>query len=79
VAAIGAAIGRELTVVAQTEAAARAFFGPFLPPPLFEGILRAWRASVGATPEISQEVEKITGQPGRTFSQWAIDHADLYR
>jgi uncharacterized protein YbjT (DUF2867 family) len=79
VAAIGAAIGRELIVVEQTEPAARAFFEQFLPPQFFDAILDAWRASVGATPEISPEVEKITGQPGRTFVQWAVDHADLYR
>ncbi|MBC6459533.1 NAD(P)H-binding protein [Actinomadura sp. HBU206391] len=79
VAAIGAAIGRELTVVEQTEAEAREFFAPFRPPRFVDGVLSALRASVGATPEISPEVEKITGDPGRTFARWAVDHADLYR
>ncbi|MBC6464485.1 NAD(P)H-binding protein [Actinomadura alba] len=79
VAAIGAAIERELTVVEQTEAEAREFFGRFMAPRFFDAILGAWRASVGATPEISPEVEKITGHPGRTFARWAVDHADRYR
>ncbi|WP_345432589.1 NAD(P)H-binding protein [Actinoallomurus vinaceus] len=79
VAAIGVAIERELSVVEQTEAEAREFFGRFMPPRFFDVILGAWRASVGATPTISPEVEKITGHPGRTFARWAVDHADLYR
>lgn len=79
VAAIGAAIGRELTVVEQTEAEARESFEPFMPPRFVDAIIGAWRASVGATPEISPQVERITGRPGHTFAQWAIDHAGMFR
>jgi uncharacterized protein YbjT (DUF2867 family) len=79
VAAIGAAIGRELTVVEQTEEEAREYFGRFMWPELLEVVLAAWRSSVGVTPWISPEVEQITGRPGRTFARWAVDHADLFR
>lgn len=79
VAAIGDAIGRELTVVEQTEAEAREYFGRFLRPGQLDAVLDAWWTSVGTTPPISPEVEKITGSPGRTFAQWAVDNADRFR
>jgi uncharacterized protein YbjT (DUF2867 family) len=79
VAAIGAAIGRDVAVVRQTEAQMRAFYSEHLPPHVLDAILGALRDSVGADPPVSPEVEKITGRPGRTFAQWAVDHADDYR
>jgi len=79
VAAIGAAIGRDVAVRTQTDEEARAHFGKFLPRPMADAILKAWRDSVGVTPFVSPEVERITGRPGRTFAQWARDHAEDYR
>lgn len=79
VAAIGAATGRELTVVEQTVPAARAHYGEFLPPRFVDVIIDAWRDSVGATPRISPAVREITGRPGRTFAEWAADHAGEFR
>jgi uncharacterized protein YbjT (DUF2867 family) len=79
VAAIGAAIGRDVAVLRQTEAEMRAFYAEHLPPHILDAILNALRDSVGTDPPVSPEYEKITGRPGRTFAQWAIDHADRYR
>jgi uncharacterized protein YbjT (DUF2867 family) len=79
VAAIGRALGREITVREQTDEEARAHFRGFLPPHLADAILNAWRDSVGVPPNVSPEVERITGRPGRTFAQWALDHVADYR
>ncbi|MEU5085802.1 NAD(P)H-binding protein [Streptomyces sp. NPDC021356] len=79
VAAIGRALGRELTFteVPPEEAGPELF--PHVPPHMLQGLLNAFRASVGATPEITDTVEKVTGTPARTFAQWAEDHTSAFR
>ncbi|MFB7593886.1 NAD(P)H-binding protein [Streptomyces sp. NPDC056160] len=79
VAAIGRALGRELTFteVPPEEAGPELF--PHVPPHMLQGLLDAFRASVGATPEITDTVEKVTGTPARTFAQWAEDHTSAFR
>ncbi|WP_037863575.1 NAD(P)H-binding protein [Streptomyces sp. NRRL S-340] len=79
VAAIGHALGRELTFteVPPEEAGPELF--PHVPPHVLQGLLNTLRQSVGATPEITDTVEKITGTPARTFAQWAKDHTADFR
>jgi uncharacterized protein YbjT (DUF2867 family) len=79
-AAIGAAIGREVELVALTEEQARAEWAQAgLPPHVIEFLVDV----LGNTPEIGRTVastvEEVTGRPGRTFAQWAREHADAFR
>lgn len=75
IAAIGRAVGRDLTFVEiPPEQAARELY-PDLPPPVVQALLRTFQDSVGVPPEITHTVEKITGTPARTFARWAEDHA----
>ncbi|MBA9045255.1 SDR family oxidoreductase [Streptomyces griseofuscus] len=75
VAAIGAAVGRELTFVEIDPAAAGPELFPYLDAHMLDRLLKTFEATIGVTPEITDTVERITGTPARTFARWARDHA----
>ncbi|MEU6401858.1 NAD(P)H-binding protein [Streptomyces sp. NPDC046985] len=79
VAAIGRALGRDLdfTEVPVEQAGPELF--PYVPPHLLQGLLKTFEAMIGAEPEITDTVEKVTGVPARTFDRWAEDHAADFR
>ncbi|MFP3465607.1 hypothetical protein [Leifsonia sp. SIMBA_070] len=79
VATIGAVIGRELSVIEQSEAESAAMLSQYVPEVWVRQIITDWREAVGATPDISDEYTRITDRPSRTFREWVIDHADLFR
>jgi len=78
VATIGRAIERDLTIVEQTDAEARAALGRHLPAAWVDVIVDGWRNAVGAQPTISPDYTRITGQPGRDFAAWARDNVALF-
>ncbi|SOF02353.1 Uncharacterized conserved protein YbjT, contains NAD(P)-binding and DUF2867 domains [Streptomyces sp. OV198] len=75
VAAIGAAVGRELTFVEVDPGEAGTELFPHVPPPMLERMLGSFAQTVGVPPEITATVEDVTGAPARTFTRWARDHA----
>ncbi|MEW1773494.1 NmrA family NAD(P)-binding protein [Streptomyces sp. NPDC086777] len=75
VAAIGAAVGRELTFVEVDPREAGAELFPHVPAPMLERMLSSFAQTVGVPPEITATVEEVTGTPGRAFTRWARDHA----
>lgn len=79
VAAIGAAIGREIAVVEQSEPEARADLEQLMPAEIVDILITGWRTAANVTPAVSPAYAEITGRPGRTFASWADEHADLYR
>lgn len=79
VAAIGQAVGRELTFVEVPAKEAGPELFPDLPPAMRDRLLQTFEATVGVPPEITDTVEKITGAPARTFARWARDHAEDFR
>ncbi|MEU9050997.1 MULTISPECIES: hypothetical protein [unclassified Streptomyces] len=46
---------------------------------MVKDLLKAFEATVGVQPEITDAVERITGTPARSFARWAADHADHFR
>ncbi|MGW7526380.1 NAD(P)H-binding protein [Streptomyces sp. NPDC054783] len=76
VAAIGAAVGRQLTFVETDPREAGPELFPHVPPHMLERLLRTFEETVGVPPEITDTVQKVTGTPARTFARWARDHAD---
>ncbi|WP_326827736.1 NAD(P)H-binding protein [Streptomyces sp. NBC_01751] len=74
VAAIGAAVGRELTFVEVDPREAGAELFPHVPPQMLQRMLGSFAQTVGAPPEITGTVEELTGSPARAFAQWARDH-----
>ncbi|WP_216910654.1 hypothetical protein [Nocardia noduli] len=75
VAAIGAAIGREIAVEVIPVDHARAEMYRIMPALAVDTTLRAWEAGIDSAPQVSKIVEEFTGRPAHTFEQWARDHA----
>lgn len=44
-----------------------------------DGVLDAWAAFIEKPERVTNTVEEITGNPPRTFGEWASDHADDFR
>ncbi|WP_406416855.1 NAD(P)H-binding protein [Streptomyces sp. NBC_01614] len=77
--AIGRAVGRELEFIEVTPDQAGPELFPFVPPHMVKDLLKAFEATVGVQPEITDAVERITGAPARSFARWAEDHAADFR
>lgn len=79
VAAIAGARGREIALVELTEEEAVARWRAAGHPQEVIGFLLE---AYGNTPEVGRTVvdtvEKVTGRPARTFTQWAAEHADAF-
>jgi uncharacterized protein YbjT (DUF2867 family) len=75
-ATIGRAIGRDLRYQEiPPEAALEQMTSTGLSRDHAEGALKVTAAAVGRQPEISPDVERVTGRPALTFTQWVADHA----
>jgi uncharacterized protein YbjT (DUF2867 family) len=75
---IATAIGRPVAVEVCPVDEARAELGRTMPAPAVDAVLRLWAAGTGTAPT-STVVPEVTGHPGRTFAEWAADHADDFR
>lgn len=76
---IAEAIGREIAFESVTVDEARARLSETMPAYGIEPVLAGWAAGTIHPPNVSAIVEEVTGQPGRSFTQWAIDHANDFR
>ncbi|MEV0107255.1 NAD(P)H-binding protein [Nocardia sp. NPDC050799] len=76
---IGAAIGREIAVEVVSVDRARAELSETMPAIGVEAVLAGWQAGTEAPPEVSTIIEEVTGRPGLTFADWAMDHAHDFR
>jgi uncharacterized protein YbjT (DUF2867 family) len=73
---IGEAIGRPVRYEEiPPEAAREAMLSGSIPPGVVDSLLRMQAEGVGRPADVSPEAERITGRPGRTFAEWAVDHA----
>jgi uncharacterized protein YbjT (DUF2867 family) len=79
VAAIGRALGRDLRFVEVPPHEAGPDLFPHVPEGMLRVLLKTMGDMVGTEPEITPTVEKITGTPARTFTQWAEEHAADFR
>ena len=73
VAAISAAIGRDIPLVEITADEFRAETAAFVPADIMSMLLNYWSDTM-TEPDVVRSVESITGRPGRTLAQWAVDH-----
>ncbi|MGP3940169.1 NAD(P)H-binding protein [Streptomyces sp. 6N106] len=77
---IGEVVGRPLRYEEiPPEAARERMVGDFLTPEMADSLLRVFAELVDRPQEVSPEVERITGRPGRTFAQWVEDHVADFR
>jgi uncharacterized protein YbjT (DUF2867 family) len=73
--AIGDAIGRPLRVREQSPDDARRAFAAVAGEEYAARALAHWATMVDAPERATDDVERVTGHPARTFAQWARDHA----
>jgi uncharacterized protein YbjT (DUF2867 family) len=75
VAIIGDAIGRSLRFdVVSPESARRELLDRW-PGQVADMLLRAYAAAVECPALVTSTIQAVTGQPARTFRDWARDHA----
>jgi uncharacterized protein YbjT (DUF2867 family) len=78
--AIGAAIGRDIRVEELTPEQAREdMIRQYIPAENADHILRYLARWAVEPPTALPTVRQVTGQAGRTFAQWATDHAGDFR
>jgi uncharacterized protein YbjT (DUF2867 family) len=75
---IGEAIGREIRFIELTPEQAREHWKNVYPETVIEWFLEMGEYLDGNAP-VLPDVEQVTGRSGRTFRQWAADHADDFR
>jgi uncharacterized protein YbjT (DUF2867 family) len=77
--AIGEALGRRLRVEELSPDAFRQSTAGRWPEPAVTMLLTAWAATLGHRAYVTSTVAEVTGNPARTFRDWARDHADSFR
>ncbi len=75
---IGEAVDREIRFIELTPEQARAHWKDIYPEQVIEWFLEMGDYLDGNAP-VLPDFEQVTGTPGRTFAQWAFDHADDFR
>ena len=73
VAAIGAALGREIPLVEISPDEFRAETAQFIPQPIMKMLLDYWSDTL-SVPDRPRPATPVTGRPGRTLAEWATDH-----
>ncbi|MEV4108854.1 NAD(P)H-binding protein [Nonomuraea sp. NPDC049695] len=78
-AAIGEAIGEEVTFVEQSREEARARMLAFMPEPVADTTLAILGEPTPAEQRISPDVERVLGRPAHPFAAWARRNAAAFR
>jgi uncharacterized protein YbjT (DUF2867 family) len=80
-ATIAEVAGRPVTYVDMPEEAMRqGLLGFGLPQPMVDGMMDLWETNrSGATAFVTDAVQELTGRPGRSFAEFARDHAGAWR
>ncbi|MGW6704121.1 NmrA family NAD(P)-binding protein [Streptomyces sp. NPDC054956] len=79
IAVLGDAIGRSIPFESVSPEQWKSEVDGWIPGPYAEALLDFWASTDGLPVEITDEVERLTGHPARTFGTWAEDHADAFR
>ncbi|MGA8598293.1 MAG: NAD(P)H-binding protein [Bryobacteraceae bacterium] len=77
--AIGEATGRPLRFEEMPPEAARQEMLALIPAPIVDVLFDFWSKAAGPPALVTTTVADITGSPGRTFREWAIDHASDFQ
>jgi uncharacterized protein YbjT (DUF2867 family) len=75
---IGDVIGRPLQYEELSPAAARQYMGTRMPPAITDMLLTAYAAATDRPALVTSTVADVTGDPARSFRQWAADHAAAF-
>lgn len=75
---IGEIIGRAVAVEEQSDQEARRELEPFMGPDGADLAIAAWATLVDAPERATDDVERVTGQPARTYAAWVRDHVEEF-
>ncbi|WP_040165311.1 SDR family oxidoreductase [Microbacterium gorillae] len=78
IAAIGAAIGAEITAEEITPEEFRTEAAAYVPEPVIAMLLDYWRDTVTEPDRVRSGVRDLTGKPGRTLAEWAAEHRSAF-
>ncbi|WP_432277478.1 hypothetical protein [Kitasatospora brasiliensis] len=78
-AAIGAAIGEEVSFVELSREQARAHLSRLLPEAVIDGTLGILGSPLAEEQLVSLDVEAVLGRPARTFADWAAGAGPAFR
>lgn len=76
---LAASSGTPVTVNTVSRDAWKESVSPFMPAEIAEALLGYWAATDGSPAEVTDDTEKLTGRPARTFAAWAAEHAAAFR
>jgi uncharacterized protein YbjT (DUF2867 family) len=76
---LGEALGRELRFEAQPDDEARAEMSASMPPEYVDAFMHFYVDGWVEESQVLSTVEQVTGREPRTFEQWAVEHADVFR
>lgn len=77
---IGNVIGRPVDYQeVPAEAAIQNMIARGFPEPFVTALMARYAREIGHVAPVTGEVERICGRPGRTFAEWAADHAADFR
>ncbi len=71
-------LGRELTFEGQPDDEARAQLSQAMPAEYVDAFFRFYSAGTLDESRVRSDVSDVTGQPPRSFRQWARAHADAF-
>lgn len=78
IAVLGEVLGRELRTVGLSDEEARVAMEAAFPAPYADAFLRFFAGGILDESKVLPTVEEVTGQPPRTFREWALEHADKF-
>ncbi|MFF2011658.1 SDR family NAD(P)-dependent oxidoreductase [Streptomyces sp. NPDC058195] len=76
---LAAAAGRPIAVNAVTPEDWKKAVSAFLPEAFADALLAYTAATDGIPAEVTDDIERLTGHPARTFAAWAEEHAAAFR
>ncbi|MFH7598429.1 NAD(P)H-binding protein [Streptomyces racemochromogenes] len=77
-AALSAAIGREVPVERISREAAEQQMSAFMPAPMAGSLLDLWAAASHGPAAVADTTETLLGRPARTYAQWAAENAPAF-
>ncbi|MFE7615177.1 SDR family oxidoreductase [Streptomyces sp. NPDC057496] len=76
---LAAASGHPIAVNTVSGEAWKESMAAFVPEPIADALLAYMAESEDSPAAVTDEVERLTGHPARTFATWAEQHADAFR
>jgi uncharacterized protein YbjT (DUF2867 family) len=75
---LGRELGRPVEVRTVDPDDARSAMARYAPPAVVDSLFTLWAAADGVPATVTEEVERLTGHPARTFAGWAREHRDAF-